>query len=157
MATFLDSGTGRTSSTSASWPELWNVDRATIPHWAPPTHAMQIFRYAEQGSIKLLVDHRPPTPPSRCPTSPGSARSSANEDLFVIVQDIFMTETAELADIVLPAATWGERTGTFTNADRTVHLSEQGGRAARRGAQRPRHLARLRPHGWTSATSMALH
>ena len=36
-----------------------------------------------------------------------------------------MTETAELADIVLPAATWGERTGTFTNADRTVHLSEQ--------------------------------
>ena len=26
----------------------------TIPHWAPPTHAMQIFRYAEQGSIGLL-------------------------------------------------------------------------------------------------------
>jgi anaerobic selenocysteine-containing dehydrogenase len=34
--------------------ELWNVDEATIPHWAEPTHAMQIFRYAEQGSIKLL-------------------------------------------------------------------------------------------------------
>ena len=34
--------------------ELWNVDAATIPHWAPPTHAMQIFRYAEQGSIELL-------------------------------------------------------------------------------------------------------
>jgi ferredoxin-nitrate reductase len=30
-----------------------------------------------------------------------------------------------LADVVLPAATWGEKTGTFTNADRTVHLSEQ--------------------------------
>ena len=27
--------------------------------------------------------------------------------------------------MVLPAATWGEKTGTFTNADRTVHLSEQ--------------------------------
>ena len=26
----------------------------TIPHWAPPTHAMQICRYAEQGSIELL-------------------------------------------------------------------------------------------------------
>ena len=25
-----------------------------IPHWAPPTHAMQIWRYAEQGSIELL-------------------------------------------------------------------------------------------------------
>ena len=34
--------------------ELWNVDEITIPHWSPPTHAMQIWRYAEQGSIKLL-------------------------------------------------------------------------------------------------------
>ena len=49
----------------------------------------------------------------------------ADDDLFVVVQDIFLTETAELADVVLPAATWGERTGTFTNADRTVHLSDQ--------------------------------
>ena len=46
------------------------------------------------------------------------------EDLFVIVQDIFFTETAQYADVVLPAATWGEKTGTFTNTDRTVHLSE---------------------------------
>src|SRR5699024_1491315 len=29
------------------------------------------------------------------------------------------------ADVVLPAATWGEKTGVFTNADRTVHLSEK--------------------------------
>lgn len=34
--------------------ELWNVDEMTIPHCAPPTHAMQIWRYAEQGSIELL-------------------------------------------------------------------------------------------------------
>jgi anaerobic selenocysteine-containing dehydrogenase len=33
---------------------LWNVDPAIIPHWAPPTHAMQIFRYIEKGSIKML-------------------------------------------------------------------------------------------------------
>jgi predicted molibdopterin-dependent oxidoreductase YjgC len=48
-----------------------------------------------------------------------------NEDLFIVVQDIFLTETAQYADVVLPAATWGEKTGTFTNADRTVHLSEK--------------------------------
>jgi anaerobic selenocysteine-containing dehydrogenase len=35
------------------------------------------------------------------------------------------TETTELADVVLPAATWGEKTGTLTNTDRTVHLSEK--------------------------------
>ena len=33
---------------------LWNVDPNIIPHWAPPTHSMQIFRYCEQGSIKFL-------------------------------------------------------------------------------------------------------
>ncbi|MCU1368139.1 MAG: nitrate reductase [Ilumatobacteraceae bacterium] len=103
---------------------LWNVDEDTIPHWAPPTHAMQIFRYAEQGSIKLLwiIATNPAV------SMPDIARIRAilgNEELFVVVQDIFMTETAELADVVLPAATWGERTGTFTNADRTVHLSDK--------------------------------
>jgi anaerobic selenocysteine-containing dehydrogenase len=47
----------------------------------------------------------------------------SQEELFVVVQDCFLTETAMLADLVLPAAMWGEKTGTFTNADRTVHLS----------------------------------
>lgn len=46
-------------------------------------------------------------------------------DLFLVVSDAFLTETGVLADVVLPAALWGEKTGTFTNADRTVHLSEQ--------------------------------
>jgi anaerobic selenocysteine-containing dehydrogenase len=32
----------------------WNLDPLQIPHMAPPTHAMQIFRYAEQGSIRML-------------------------------------------------------------------------------------------------------
>jgi Uncharacterized anaerobic dehydrogenase len=39
---------------------------------------------------------------------------------FIAVQDIFMTETAEFADVVLPATTWAERGGTVTNTDRRV-------------------------------------
>jgi len=39
---------------------------------------------------------------------------------FVVAQDIFMTETAEFADVVLPATTWAERGGTVTNTDRRV-------------------------------------
>jgi len=39
---------------------------------------------------------------------------------FIVVQDIFMTETAELADVVLPAATWVEKGGTTTEVDRRV-------------------------------------
>ncbi len=43
------------------------------------------------------------------------------EDLeFIAVQDIFMTETAEYADVILPATTWAERGGTVTNTDRRV-------------------------------------
>ncbi len=39
---------------------------------------------------------------------------------FLVVQDIFMTETAELADVVLPAAAWVEKDGTITEVDRRV-------------------------------------
>ena len=39
---------------------------------------------------------------------------------FLVVQDIFLTETAELADVVLPAAAFAEKEGTFTNTERRV-------------------------------------
>lgn len=39
---------------------------------------------------------------------------------FLVVEDIFMNETAELADVVLPAACWAEKEGTFTNTERKV-------------------------------------
>jgi len=39
---------------------------------------------------------------------------------FLVVQDIFLTETAELADVVLPSACWAEKDGTFTNTERRV-------------------------------------
>src|SRR5215208_5553247 len=104
--------------------ELWNVERMKIPHWAPPTHAMQIWRYAEQGSINLLWISAT-NPAISLPELHRIRSILGQEDLFVVVQDIFLTETAQYADVVLPAATWGEKTGTFTNADRTVHLSEK--------------------------------
>jgi formate dehydrogenase alpha subunit len=39
---------------------------------------------------------------------------------FLVVQDLFMTETAELADVVLPGASFAEKDGTFTNTDRRI-------------------------------------
>jgi len=39
---------------------------------------------------------------------------------FIVVQDIFLTETAEYADVVLPAVTFAEKDGTFTNTERRV-------------------------------------
>jgi anaerobic selenocysteine-containing dehydrogenase len=103
---------------------LWNVDVDVIPHWSPPTHAMQIWRYAEQGTIELLWITAT-NPAVSLPDLGRIRRILERAGLMVVVQDLFMTETAELADVVLPGATWGEKTGAFTNADRTVHLSER--------------------------------
>jgi NADH-quinone oxidoreductase subunit G len=46
----------------------------------------------------------------------GALRASG----FVVVQELFLTETAQAADVVLPAASWAEREGTFTNGERRV-------------------------------------
>ena len=91
---------------------------------------MQIFRYAEQGSIELLWISAT-NPAVSLPELARIRRILSQPDLFVVVQDLFLTETARFADVVLPAATWGEKLGTFTNADRTVHLSETRRRPAR--------------------------
>jgi ferredoxin-nitrate reductase len=104
--------------------DLWNVDPLQIPHWAPPTHAMQIFRFAEEGSVKFLWVTCT-NPAVSLPELHRIRSILSQERLFVVVSDAFLTETAQLADVVLPAAMWGEKTGTYTNADRTVHLSEQ--------------------------------
>ncbi|HJZ88681.1 MAG TPA: molybdopterin-dependent oxidoreductase, partial [Polyangia bacterium] len=54
---------------------------------------------------------------------------------FLVVQDIFLTETAEFADVVLPATSFFEKTGTYTNTDRRVQVG--------RTALRPPGQARL--------------
>ena len=41
---------------------------------------------------------------------------------FLVVQDIFLTETAEFADVILPASSYFEKTGTYTSTDRRVQL-----------------------------------
>ena len=43
----------------------------------------------------------------------------------LVVQDIFLTETAWLADVVLPASAWPEKTGSVSNTDRTVQMGRQ--------------------------------
>jgi formate dehydrogenase major subunit len=54
---------------------------------------------------------------------------------FLVVQDIFLTETAEFADVILPATSYLEKTGTYTNTDRRVQIG--------RPALRPPGEARL--------------
>lgn len=103
---------------------VWNVEPSRIPHDAPPTPAMEIFAKAEQGDIRLLWISGT-NPAVSLPELHRIRGILRRDSLFTVVQDLYLTETAQFADVVLPAATWGEKTGTFTNADRTVHLSDK--------------------------------
>ncbi len=106
------------------WASLWNVDELTLPHWHTHAHAMEIFRHAETGLLPFLwiISTNPAV---SLPELHRVRKTLGQSRLFLVVQDAFLTETAQLADVVLPAAIWGEKTGTFTNIDRTVHISHK--------------------------------
>jgi len=82
---------------------------------------LEMMRAAERGDIRAMyiVGENPVL------TDPDSSHVQSalrNLDLLV-VEDIFMTETAELADVVLPGAASLEKQGTFTNTERRVQLT----------------------------------
>jgi formate dehydrogenase alpha subunit len=73
---------------------------------------------AEEGRIKALYIMGE-NPMLSDPDLTHVERALKNLD-FLVVQDIFMTETAELADVVLPGVSFAEKDGTFTNTERRV-------------------------------------
>lgn len=88
-------------------------------------------------------------------TDPMAGASRPEELEFLVVQELFLTETAQLADVVLPAAAGAERDGTFTNLERWVQRFDPGLPVP--GLARPdwtiiRQLALLLGADWTYAT-----
>ena len=53
------------------------------------------------------------------PVGDGKLQGRGNLD-FLVVQDLFLTESAKIADVVLPAQSWAEREGTYTNGERRI-------------------------------------
>jgi len=54
-----------------------------------------------------------------------SVKEALNNLDFLVVQDLFLTETAEMADVVLPALGWTEKAGTYTNLERRIQLQKK--------------------------------
>lgn len=100
----------------------WNIDYIKMPHWNQPTHIENMLTFIANGSIEMFWISGT-NPLVSLPNLPKVRNLLTKPNLFVVCQDIFLTETAAIADVVLPAAQWGEKTGCFTNADRTMHLS----------------------------------
>jgi anaerobic selenocysteine-containing dehydrogenase len=103
---------------------VWNVERLDLPIFSEPTNVMEQYRLMEQGNISfhwVMCTN----PLVSLPQLPRIREILSQDRVFLVVQDGYLTETAQLADVVLPAAMWPEKTGTVTNADRTVHLCEK--------------------------------
>ncbi len=80
----------------------------------------QMLTAAANGDLKALYVM------GADPASEGAWAAAALEKLgFLVVQDAFLTETAKRADVVLPATTYAETNGTYTNLERRVQRAPQ--------------------------------
>ncbi|WP_300058681.1 nitrate reductase [uncultured Roseobacter sp.] len=86
---------------------------------APGLKAVDMFRAVEAGEIKALwIIHT--NPAVSMPEADRVARAIAGCE-FTVVSDITAaTDTARLADVLLPTTAWAEKSGTVTNSDRTI-------------------------------------
>ena len=84
----------------------------------PGLFATQVWDAAQAGKVKAayIIGENPVL--SEADSAAVIRGLKAME--FVVVQDIFMTETARYADLVLPASLWAEKDGTFTSTERRV-------------------------------------
>jgi len=95
---------------------LWGVD--ALPQ-APGATALEMFDAALDGRIKLLWIAA--TNPAQSLPDQARVRAALERAEFVIVQEAYAgTETLAYADLVLPAATWPEKSGTVTNSERRI-------------------------------------
>lgn len=94
--------------------DLWG---AKLPE-KPGLSVVEMFEAALRGEVKAM--HIMGENPMLSDPDLGHVEKALRKLDFLVVQDIFLTETAEFADVVLPGVTFAERDGTFTNTERRV-------------------------------------
>ena len=93
----------------------WGVPKLTATPGLPLTRAMDAASTGELKGMFIMGENPMLSDPDQ-----GHARKALQNLELLVVQDIFLTETAALADVVLPAACYAEKEGTFTNTERRV-------------------------------------
>jgi formate dehydrogenase major subunit len=100
--------------------DAWGVEISPEYGW----HLTQMFEAMERGELRTLyvIGENP----AQSEADQTKARKLLCDLDCLIVQDIYLTKTAELADVVLPgSASWVEASGTVTNSERRVQLCRQ--------------------------------
>lgn len=106
--------------TAKFFSKAWNTNSLPVGRGLTAT---EMIDAAASGQIKAMyiVGEDPANSDSR-----SNYTREALENLdFLVVQDIFMTATAQLADVLLPASVWAEKEGTYTSTERRVQWSHK--------------------------------
>ncbi|MCI1192583.1 formate dehydrogenase subunit alpha [Calidifontimicrobium sp. SYSU G02091] len=101
---------------------VWGVAPASLDD-RPGLTVVEVMHAALRGEVRGMYIMGE-NPAMSDPDAQHAREALAALD-HLVVQDIFLTETAYLADVVLPASAFPEKTGTFTNTDRLVQLGRQ--------------------------------
>ncbi len=106
----------------ASFEKAWQLPAGTLDDQVGLTvvEVMHAIKHGEVRGLYVMGEN-----PAMSDPDANHARESLAALDHLVVQDIFLTETAYLADVILPASAFPEKTGTFTNTDRLVQLGRQ--------------------------------
>jgi formate dehydrogenase major subunit len=99
--------------------ELWKTELSTKPGLT----VVEIINAANKGEIRGMYIHG--ENPAMSDPDLDHARAGIAKLEHLVVQDIFLTETAMMADVILPASAWPEKSGTVTNTNRQVQMGRK--------------------------------
>ncbi len=102
--------------------KAWGVEEGTIPS-KPGLPAVEAFQALDDGYVRFMWVTA--TNPAASMPDLNRVRKALADAPFLVVSDAYPTETTALADLVLPAAAWGEKSGTMTNSERRVSLVQK--------------------------------
>jgi formate dehydrogenase major subunit len=97
--------------------EIWHSDSIAPEKGLTVTEIMDAVHDGDITSMYVLGEN-----PAMSDPDADHARAALAKLDHLVVQDIFLTETANYADVILPASAWAEKTGTVTNTNRQVQM-----------------------------------
>lgn len=110
----------------AAMEKLWGAKPGTIPA-EPGYHTVAMFEALGQGKIQsmLILTTNPGHSLPNCSPYRDAMGKERSKKPFIVCIDAYPTRTTELADVVLPAAMWSEKTGVFGMSERRYQLHPQ--------------------------------
>jgi formate dehydrogenase major subunit len=97
--------------------EIWQSDKILGEKGLTVTEIMDAVHEGDISAMYVLGEN-----PAMSDPDVEHARDALAKLDHLVVQDVFLTETANYADVILPASAWAEKTGTVTNTNRQVQM-----------------------------------